>query len=152
VSDVEQKASDWEKWVEAVRTTHYARADSFRRWNNFIGVAAVVTSTVVSAGILTSVHKNPGFGWTLAGAVLAVIATGLTGIRSYLKLGTLSEQHRKSAANFGEVRRKLEIFLLAHPPDDPASRAELDAIAREIADLERQGPGYPKGIFEKFWT
>ena len=148
-NELEQKADTWKTWTEAARLTHYARADAFRKWNNAIGVAAVLLSTVVSAGILTSVHKNPGFGWTLAAAILGVAATALTGVRAYLKLGELSELHRVRAGEFGEIRRTLETFLLGNPPNDAASRAQLDRIADQIAKLEKKGPGYPGKVFKR---
>jgi hypothetical protein len=136
-------------WVEAVRLTHYARGDTFRKRNNEIGVTAVFFSTVISAGILTSLHKDPGFWWTVAAAVIALIAALLTGVRSYLKLGELSESHRKAGAKFGEIYRDLEIFVLGKPANDAASRAQLTRIADQIGKLEEVGPGYPAKVFQK---
>jgi hypothetical protein len=75
--DVAQQAYEWMIWVEAVRLTHYARGDTFRKRNNEIGVAALFFSTVVSAGILSSLHKDRGFWWTLTAAIIALIAAVL---------------------------------------------------------------------------
>jgi outer membrane murein-binding lipoprotein Lpp len=136
-------------WVEAVRLTHYARGDTFRKRNNAIGLAAVTLSTVVSAGILTSIHNRPGFWWTVAGAAVALSAALLTGIRSYLKLDKLSESHRKAGAKFGEVYRDLELFVLGNPANDASTRDALSRIAEDIGKLEEVGPGYPSKVFEK---
>jgi hypothetical protein len=148
MSAIEQKAREWLTWVEAVRLTHYARGDTFRKRNNEIGLAAVVFSTIISAGILTSLHRDPGFWWTLAAAIVALLAAGLTGIRSYLKLGDLSEAHRIAGAKFGAVARELELFL-CDPPGPQASTAQLDQIARQIAKLEEAGPGFPAKVFRQ---
>jgi hypothetical protein len=148
-SEVETKAQDWEQWTATIRTTHYRRADSLRQWNNRIGVAAVSLTTVVSAGILTSIHnEKPSFGWKIAAALVGLAASALTALNSYLNLGALSEKHRHAASNFGKVRRKLELFVLRHPPDDDDSRGELDEVAAEIAKYETDGPGFPKSVFD----
>jgi len=145
---IEKKACEWLTWVEAVRLTHYARGDTFRKRNNEIGLAAVVFSTIISAGILTSLHTDPGFWRTVAAAIVALLAAGLTGIRSYLKLGELSELHRQAGAKFGDIARDLELFL-ADPPSAHASVTQLEQIARRIAKLEEAGPGFPAKVFQK---
>jgi len=139
-------------WVEAVRLTHYSRADTFRKRNNEIGLAAILFSTVISAGLLTSIHSGAGFWWKVAAAIVALLAALATGVRSYLKLDDLSEQHRKAGAKFGEVYRELELFVLGQPANDASSRAELKGIAGEVGTLEEAGPGYPASVFQKRYT
>src|SRR5438105_3842453 len=149
ISEVETQARKWERWTEQVRLTHYDRADRYRQWNILIGALAIILTTVVSAGILSSIHTKPTFRWKVAAAVVGVFAAALAALGSYLNLGSLSEQHRQTAASFGKVRRQLELLALAHPPDDTQSRAELESLAFEIADLEKSGPGYPARAFER---
>ncbi len=147
MSEVEKEAKKRKVWAEAVRLTHYSRADWFRKVNNTIGVAAVVLSAVVSAGILTSIHSSPSFWWTVAAGIVGVSATSLTAIRAYLRLGELSELHRVRAAKFGGIHDQLVTFVLSHPPNDAASRQRLDTIYAEITKLEEEGPGYPAHVF-----
>jgi hypothetical protein len=149
VSEVENRAKERRDWAEAVRLTHYSRADWFRTANNAIGVAAVVLSAVVSAGILTSIHNAPSFWWTVAAGIVGVGATSLTAIRAYLKLDELSKQHRLSAADFGRIQSRLDSLVLEHPPNDPGSRQRLDAILADIPNLEKEALGYPARVFHK---
>jgi len=151
-TDVAEQAREWMVWVEAVRLTHYSRADTFRKRNNEIGLAAILFSTVISAGLLTSIHSGAGFWWKVAAAIVALLAALATGVRSYLKLDDLSEQHRKAGAKFGEVYRELELFVLGQPANDASSRAELKGIAGEVGTLEEAGPGYPASVFQKRYT
>jgi hypothetical protein len=149
-TDVAVQAREWMTWVEAVRLTHYARADAFRKRNNEMGLGAVLFSTVVSAGILTSIHvKGADFWSKVAAAIIALLAALFTGVRSYLKLNELSEAHRMAGAKFGEVYRDLELFVLGQPANDASSRTQLDTIAKTIGTLEEAGPGYPARVFQK---
>jgi hypothetical protein len=70
-------------------------------------------------------------------------------VRAYLKLGELSESHRKAGAKFGEVYRDLEIFVLGRPSNDADSQSQLKQIAGQIGKLEEAGPGYPSKVFQK---
>ncbi|MGZ4289634.1 MAG: SLATT domain-containing protein [Gaiellaceae bacterium] len=148
-SETETKAQEWEEWTEAARLTHYGRADHFMTWNIWIGVLAIIATTVVSAGILVSIHSTPTYWGKVAAAILALVAAALAALKTYLNLGSLSEQHRTAAVGFGKVRRQVETFRLRHPPDDAQARAELDQLALEIGDLEMAGPGYPARIFSR---
>lgn len=146
-TDLKQKTTDWEKWSETVRTTHYRRADFLRRIGHLIGALAVILSAVVSAGILTSVHTNPSFYWKLAAGIIGVVISALTGLQSFFRFGEMSELHRVAAARFGAVRRELELLILAHPANDPAARTQLESIGKTVAMLEEKGPGFPGGLY-----
>src|SRR6266542_5073461 len=142
-TELEAKAVDWEEWVTKIRTTHYRRADYLRRTNHVVGGLAVILSAVVSAGILTSVHGSPSFHWKLAAGIVGIVASALTGLQSFYKLGETSELHRVAAAHFGAVRRELELVIMRHPESD----GQLAKIAKTIDMLEVKGPGFPRGLY-----
>jgi hypothetical protein len=147
---LEQLAREWADKVESYRLTHYAFGDRFRLWNNIVGTTGVVLSTIISAGLLTAIHSNPSYTWTLVAAVIGVVAAALNGIRHTLRLGERAEQHRVTAARFGGIRDRLDVYVDAKPDwTSPEAKAFMDEIGAEIARTEESAPGYSRGAYEK---
>jgi conflict system pore-forming effector with SLATT domain len=147
---LEQLAREWADKVESYRLTHYAFGDRFRLANNIVGSTGVVLSTIVSAGLLTAIHSNPSYTWTLVAAVIGVLAAALNGIRHALRLGARAEQHRVTAARFGGIRDQLDVYVDSEPDwMKPDAKTFMDGIGAEISRIEESAPGYSKGAYEK---
>src|SRR6266540_2569658 len=57
-AQVEQLLADWRQRVFAAHTAHYASADRFRLLNYFVGIPAVIFSSVVGTTIFAGLEKN----------------------------------------------------------------------------------------------
>jgi hypothetical protein len=149
-SDLETLAKEWSTRLEQYRMTHYLLADRLRWWNYVVGSLAVLASAVVSAGILTTIHSAPDFWWKVAGAAVGLFATSLTGLRTYLQFGEVSERHRVAAAKFGGIKRELDVLIDSHPTwsADTTEKA-MKATGDQISQLEQTAPGYPQSWWKK---
>lgn len=150
MSDLEELATGWSTKLEEYRMTHYLLADRLRWWNNVVGSVAVVASAVVSGGILTTIHSAPSFWWKVAGAAVGLVATALTGLRTYLQFGEVSERHRVAAAKFGGIKRQLDVLIESHPRwSDDAVERQVKQTGDAISQLEQTAPGYSRGWWRK---
>jgi SMODS and SLOG-associating 2TM effector domain family 4 len=153
MSEVLEQASHYRDYAHLARTVHYHMAD-WRAWiNQLIGGLTVLASALVSTGVLTNVKSNPGFALTLAAGIVAFVAAVLAGLQTFYKFGEVAEKHRTAAADYGEVRRELELFLVRYAEKDPAQASlaltELGRLAESLAELDRKGPGYPGRLYKR---
>ncbi len=148
-----KQAREYHKYAAVVRLVHYHMADA-RAWlNQVIGGLTVLAAAAVSTGILTHAGKNPSSTLTLAGGILAFVAAVLAGLQSFYKFSEVAEQHRRAAANYGDVKMKLELFLVEYTDADPSAAADalsaLPAIQTELSSLDLAGPGFPSRLYRR---
>jgi hypothetical protein len=153
VAALVREASDLRSRVLLARATHYKLADRRARTNQNVGGVTVVFSTIVSAGILTGVHKHHGTAFTLAAGIVSLAAGLLAGLQSFYKFGESGERHRLAGANFGGVRNDIDFFLAQYSGADStyfdAARKELKAQTDRFTKLEQAGPGYPGRVYDR---
>ena len=98
-----------------MRAVRYRMAD-LRAWlGQVTGGLAVFAAAVVSTGILTHVNINATSALVVAGGVVAFVAAVLAGLQTFYKFGEAAENHRVAGADYGEVARKLDLFLAQYP-------------------------------------
>ena len=153
VAALVQEATDLRSGAQLARSTHYKLADRRTRTNQIIGGLTVVFTTVVSAGILTSVHGGHKTVWTVAAGIVSLIAGLLAGLQSFYKFGESGEKHRLAGASFGDVRNDLDFFIAQYTGADSTyfagAHADLKVQTDRIAKLELAGPGYPGRVYDK---
>jgi hypothetical protein len=123
------------------------------RLNQIIGGLTVLSAAALSTGILSHTNSNPSRSLTIAAGVLAFFAAVLAGLQSFYKFGEVAEKHRTAGANYGDVRMKLELFLIEYESEGRASvsqaLAALEAIQTEISNLDKTGPGFPSHRYKR---
>jgi hypothetical protein len=143
MTDLETLAHRWSVALEEYRSTHYQCGDRLRFWNELFGSVGVVLSAVVAGGLLTTIHGGPGFWWKVGGAVVGLLATSLTGLRTFLQLGDAAVAHHTAATTFGSIGRRLEVFVDSHPDwGSQAAQDFMNKTAADISDAEQAAPGY----------
>lgn len=142
-----KRAREYHHYVATVRIVHYRMGDLQLRLNQVFGGLTVLSAAALSTGILSNADSNPSRSLTIAGGILAFFAAVLAGLQSFYKFGEVAEKHRTAGANYGDVRMKLELFLIQYAsgePADPAAAVDaLEAIQTEISNLDKTGPGFP---------
>jgi len=148
-----QDAESYLEYALLVRAVHYRMAD-LRSWlGQVIGGLAVFAAAVVSTGILTHLSINASSALIVAGGVVAFIAAVLAGLQTFYKFGEGAEKHRVAGADYGEVARKLDLFLAQYRGSDDSvidsALADLATLADKLSDYDRKGPGFPGRLFDR---
>src|SRR5712692_815957 len=151
LTQLREQAKNYLHYADLVRTVHYYRADR-RAWlNQVTGGLTVLAAAIVSTGILTHDKTHAGFWLTLAGGVVAFFAAVLAGLQSFYKFGEVAEKHRTAAADYGNTRMQLELFLVRYTgqgsSQQEAAIKDLTQLAQQIYDLDRKGPGFPADLY-----
>ena len=118
---------------------HYKSVDLDNRWNNFIGVPVVITTTIVATSIFATLNSNPEIKWRILTGMISILAAVLSALQTFFRFSDRAEKHRVCGAKYGALRRKIEQFVLKYKgaPDDKRSEAlkEMENISQSLSQL-----------------
>jgi hypothetical protein len=137
-----EAARDLREKVSAYRNAHFAAGDHLRALHYVVGLLLIILSAVVSSSVLQASNEDPGQGLTLAVGLLSMAVVVLTSIQTTFRLGERGEMHRSAAVGFGQVGRKLDVFIHRPHPNVDDAWTDLQAITDEITRVEAGAPGY----------
>jgi hypothetical protein len=152
IGELYNRAEQYREYAHYARRTHYRLSDRRARAHQWIGALTIVAAALVSTGFLSTINSSPSNAFKLAGGIIALVAAILSGFQTFYKFAEVGEQHRLAAANYGAVRRDLDLFLARYArqreDESPLAYAELDRLANAIDELDREGPGYPGRTYD----
>lgn len=141
-----------DKWMTRCRVALWSYNEAATQANTAekrMGVPATVFSAIVATGVFATIQSNPALGWRIATGIVALLASVLTALQTFLRPAERAEQYREAARNYGQVRRKIEraqIFL-------PVTRQEADKVLEELAEalteVARGRPNVPRSIWDR---
>lgn len=106
----EKLLQDWKEKLENAQKGHYSQCERLGTINTRIGVALILSSTIVTGFIFYSSSKlaKDSDVFTLVYGVLSIIVAAIPGIVSFSRFSDRATEHRITAGNYGKLRRKLE--------------------------------------------
>ena len=142
---VTELLEDWHKRVYAAQSAHYASADLFRRLNYFVGVPAVVFSSIVGTAIFAGLEKDSPRALLVASA--SIVAAVLAGLQTFLRFPERASEHATAADWYSAVRRDIEETL--HLPVEYRGTAKecLEKIRKEMNRAAQDAPE----LSVRFW-
>ncbi len=144
--DINELTMRWIKRARESQFTHYQAGDRLVGRHRWIGVPAIVVSAIISLSIFGTLEKMGGGEWLKYFAIVfALLAAVLSGLQTFMKYAERGEAHRAVAANYGAIRRRLELLYATRPID----AKELKKIEAELAILGNKASVIPKKDFEK---
>lgn len=145
MSTTAQVLDDWYKRVAITQRAHYLSADYFGKRKYWLGIPAVLLSTLVGTTVFASLQKQPELWLQITVGLASVAAAILTSLQTFLSYSERAEKHRLAGAKYGALGRELEI-LRSLPEVNIETindlRARLDSLAQE-------SPNNPLPIYKK---
>jgi hypothetical protein len=142
-----EAAEGFKDKVGAFRTAHFSAGDHLRVTHYALGFLLIVVSAVVSGSVLQATQGDPSGTLTLTAGALSIAVVVLTAVQTTFKLGERGEQHRSAAVGFGQLERRLDVFIHRAHPNVSEAWDELLKIADEITNVEFGAPGYLKRTY-----
>src|SRR6266536_3893240 len=144
-AQVEQLLADWRQRVYAAQTAHYASADRFRLLNYFVGIPAVIFSSVVGTTIFAGLEKNSPKAPLVA--LASILAAALAGLQTFLRFSERAAQHGTAADWYSAIRRDIEETM--HLPVECRGKAKdcLDNVRKEMNRAAQDAPE----LSTRFW-
>src|SRR5215210_4648479 len=118
---MEQLLANWERQIEWKQRAHTDASRWITLKNSWVGYPAAALSAIVGTSIFASFLTGEIIPWVQIGAVvLSLSAAVLSAIQAQTRSGFLqiADQHRLAAANYGNVRRKIERIRTSPEMDD----------------------------------
>jgi hypothetical protein len=141
--------SHWRFRVHRMQLAHYEAARKFETHHLWLGLPAIVFSTVVGTTVFASMSNGADVGLQISAGILSVAAAVLTALQTFLKYSELSEKHRSAGAKFANLKHRIEL-LTAMPPVDPIElKQQLTMIEDRWSKVREESPTVPTRIWER---
>ena len=143
--EVEGLLGDWRNRVYAAQSAHYSTADHFRLLNYWVGVPAVIFSSVVGTALFANLEADTAKTTTtrtvlVASAIISILAAILTGLQTFLRFAERAAHHATAGDWYSAIRRDIE-QLLSLPVEIRGKPKEcLDSIRKEMNRASQDSP------------
>ncbi len=132
---------------------HYKSAEIAARKHKAIGIPSVALAAVVATSIFSTLSEDVHIGWRIATGVVALAAAILAALQAFLNFGDLAEKHKAAGARYGDVRRRIDLFILEFSEAQDADRknalAQLTALAEELGRLASDSPTLSGALYDQ---
>jgi hypothetical protein len=140
----EQVLDDWYQRVAVTQRAHYLSAEHFGARKYWLGVPAVILSTLVGTSVFATVQKQPELWLQIAVGLASVLAALLTSLQTFLGYSERAERHRIAGAKYGSLGRELEQLRASGSTLSPEAISE---VRKRLDDLAVESPNNPLPIY-----
>lgn len=145
----EELLADWMRRARESQFCHYEAAKYFARVNYWVGVPVVVLTCLVGTTVYASLQSSVSFPVQVGVGAISVLASILAGLQTFLRLGERSEKHRTTGAQYGSVRRRLEVIHALSPERRGAVDEFLNRTRETLDSLAESGPDVPPRVWRR---
>ncbi|MDP8991794.1 MAG: SLATT domain-containing protein [Actinomycetota bacterium] len=141
---------EWRNRTAAAGAAHYVLASRLRKRNLWVGVPAVVFSSVVGTSLFATLSRQEVNRWlrVVIGTV-SVAAAVLAALQTFFRFPERAERHVLAADWYSALRRQLDV-LIALPADERGPPKEsLDRIRKEMSRVGQQAPEIGQQLWSK---
>lgn len=146
MTDSSQVLDEWYERVAATQRAHYLSADHFGARKYWLGVPAVVLSTLVGTSVFATVQKQPELWLQLSVGLASVLAALLTSLQTFLGYSERAERHRIAGAKYGALGRELEQLRAL---GSGSISEQLTEVRKRLDDLAVESPNNPLTIYAR---
>lgn len=141
----------WRFRVHRVQVGHYEAGRIFELRHFWLGVPAVVMSTIVGTAVFASLGRFADEEAMLlpkiAVGLLSVTAAVLVSLQTFLRYAEQAGSHKTAGAKYAHIKHRLEMLAAMPPETDADLKAELDAIEAEWNQIREESPNLPTFIW-----
>ena len=134
---------------------HYKSAEIAARKHRAIGIPSVALSAVVATSIFSTLNDSVHVSWRIATGVFALVAAILAALQAFLSFGDLAEKHKAAGARYGDVRRRIDLFIVEYTGVKQAdgvrdeALGKLKSLAEELGKLASDSPTLPGRLYDR---
>jgi hypothetical protein len=141
-----QVLEDWYQRVAVTQRAHYLSADHFGARKYWLGIPAVVLSTLVGTSVFATVQKQPELWLQITVGLASVVAALLASLQTFLGYAERAEKHRVAGAKYGALGRELEQLRASGASPSPEAMAE---VRKRLDDLAVESPNNPLPMYRR---
>lgn len=141
----------WRFRIHRVQIGHYEVGRIFEKRHFWLGVPAVVLSTIVGTAVFASLGRfvdEAALLWPkIAVGLLSVVAAVLVSLQTFLRYSEQAESHKTAGAKYAHLKHKLEMLAAIPPENDAQLKNELEAIEAEWEKVREESPNLPTKVW-----
>jgi len=141
-----QVLDEWYQRVAVTQRAHYLSAEHFGARKYWLGIPAVVLSTLVGTSVFATIQKQPELWLQITVGLASVAAALLASLQTFMGYSERSEKHRMAGARYGALGRELEQLLSSRTEFAQETIAE---VRKRLDDLALEAPNNPLPIYRK---
>ena len=138
--------NEWYRRASVTQYAHYLSADHFRARKYWLGIPAVILSTLVGTSVFATIERQPQFWLQIAVGLGSVTSALLASLQTFMGYAERAEENRMAGARYGALGRELEQMRASKVEYAEETIAE---IRRRIDDLAIEAPNNPLKIYRQ---
>lgn len=123
-------------------------ADRTGARNRALGAGATVFAAIGGTSAFVSLSQSGNVVWVSAAASLSILAAVVSGLQTYFNYGAVSGEHRKWAAKFGELARRVA-FAQATPAGHELTERRYQRFSADLAEFDTDAPNVPDNDYQR---
>lgn len=138
--------NDWNYRLNKAQIGHYLASEKYLSLSYFLGISLVLSSTIVTMFVfldLSILSQNIRYSLISISIYSSIIASIIT----FLRPSEKAEIHRNRATKYGDIRRKVELFLMVGNSSNVSSF--IKDISKEWSFVSNDSPVTKKSIRKK---
>lgn len=140
---------NWRFRMHRVQLAHYECARHFERLHLWLGLPAIILSTLVGTTVFASLSKVTDVALQITVGLLSVIAAVLTGLQTFLRYSELAEKHRLAGARFANLKHRIELLATFPPETEAEFSSSLKGMEEVWSTLREESPMLPGRIWRR---
>jgi len=144
--------SHWRFRVHRMQLAHYEAARKLETRHLWLGLPAIVLSTIVGTTVFTTISKGADVWQQMAAGLMSVTVAVLIALQTFLKYSELSEKHRSAGAKFANLKHRIELLSAMPPSGQDELKQQLTVIEENWSKVREASPTIPTRIWQKVET
>jgi hypothetical protein len=149
-SEVNVLVTDWFRRVRESQKVNYEYGSILVRRNFYLGIPAVILSTIVGTAVFTSLSETatkPAV--KIVVGLLSLVSAVLATLQTFLNLSDRAAKHKYAGARYGAIRRRLELLKTMPPTTSDDLQKELASIKNEMDEIAAESPSVPSAMKDR---
>lgn len=139
----------WRTNCRRSQIANYSSAGHFTKQNYWLGIPAIILSTIASTGIFGTLGNSVVPAVQIMVGMVTVLTAVLVALQTFLKRSELASRHRSTAAIYGSVKRQLDQEIAKLEAGEDVRQQTIDTIRERMDSLSQEGPVVPDKIWAK---
>ena len=135
-----ERLRDWQNRVDAFQKALSLDAKSLAKQHYAVGLPATVLSAVAATTTFAQLGSNPDVRVQVGLGAISLLSAVLAGLMTFYSFIERSEHSRSIAAQLGNIRREIDIWLAFPPKSDDDMIKTLRALNEQIGRVSSDAP------------
>jgi hypothetical protein len=135
-----------QRWIKRGRESqfcHYEMASLLEVRSRMLGIPVILFTTIVGASIFSSFSESADT--RVAVGLLSLAAAVLSSLQTFFNYSDRAEKHRRAAAKFSSVRRRMELHAVREAVDPEL----MNVFREELDELASESPHVPQHVYSR---